>query len=394
MSVKPTRPPSSWVTQKDLFRVYLAKRRPLVYLIHREPSPPSSTAPSTPRTPADSSVVDSPPKKKARKAHKAKSTGILLKPGEELSTKSFIKVWEQEGKCAAYLGYTDLSGLRRFAMSPYVLQLVNIMVDEYRFRSHEALDCLRDHQDELRSEKDPLEAYPVEEGKTHSRRRIALCLAQMYRTIEKGRSSSDGLSQDDVAAAQSVFQRQKGLVPPTIDINAVILPKLGPFTDLGECQLEAYNRCIHALMGRFGSSNWDGKCVIDSSHIPTWMKPDLGEEPKEHAIDEPLGSTQREPASPRTPLSVEFWNQIWAMFSIERYGGQIHALRLILEKDEDDKRDFNLDNTSWDLVKTALWGETVLKRSFLLAVRRAEEALRKVKFLEKAKACYCENKEF
>jgi hypothetical protein len=56
-----------------------------------------------------------------------KESGSPLVPGDRSRTSTFLpKVWQLEGQCAAYLGFAEIQHLRRFAMSPVVLNAFGV----------------------------------------------------------------------------------------------------------------------------------------------------------------------------------------------------------------------------------------------------------------------------
>lgn len=138
---------------------------------------------------------------------------------------------------------------------------------------------------EIDNNKDPRTVYLVQEDGVHAVPRMALAVCQMRRKIEKGIakkaiSSEAVYCQKDQEEAQEQFRTLTGRTPPKFAINNVKLKPLGPFTEYGECKLEAYNRCLNAIMyasfsansstwdGRFGLESWEDPVQITLEHVP------------------------------------------------------------------------------------------------------------------------------
>jgi hypothetical protein len=250
-------------------------------------SPASPIAPSsvkqTPTTPTSASS------KRDKWAHPkaTESDLVVFKPGIETDTRSFreLKFWERPSELTAYCNFTNIFELRRFAVSPYTLRFYNNLATTGKSKRTTVLELLRDCEQELLSDKDPISLYPDEADSSHADQRWALSISQMYRTIQKALSKEAVLTQAELDAAHLRFETIKSRNLLTLNIEDVEIPDLGPFEANGECKLEAYNRCYNLL--RYvgfssndstwpmchGSARWEDSHLITSSYMPHWMKP-------------------------------------------------------------------------------------------------------------------------
>ena len=140
--------------------------------------------------PHDDSEVEpsSAPPKKAR-TKKRKDGHPEVMPGKSEDTKSFIGKlsWEGEGLCAGYLGFKTIADLRRFAMSPWTLKFFNEMEpDRQKARVEKILEILRDYSEDMRSDADPVFAFPSDHPDNFYPR-VALIIAQATREIQNAR---------------------------------------------------------------------------------------------------------------------------------------------------------------------------------------------------------------
>ncbi|PVI04089.1 hypothetical protein DM02DRAFT_625202 [Periconia macrospinosa] len=205
-------------------------------------------------------------------------------PGKPGDPKSFVnKIWEGEGECAAYLGYSMVNDLRTFAMTPLVLR--TFCRFEKLKGSHslkKTLEVLQDLRNDLKTNQSPEIAYPLSHsGKDNYR--VACILVQFKEEVEKAHFDNIKITEADIEAACQEFETSRLLESvPRINQNTEIrFPKFGPFPNLGEVELEAYNR-LYALIrylghsasasnwkSRFGSSNWNHPISLGESHVPT-----------------------------------------------------------------------------------------------------------------------------
>jgi hypothetical protein len=97
------------------------------------------------------------------------------------------------------------------------------------------------------------------------------------------------LTKREVEECCSKFDQRSGpsrANVPRLNHNSkqIKLPNLGPFYDLKEHDLEAYNRTYSIIRylgfsvqspwgARFGSSSWDKEVALEESHVPHWMRP-------------------------------------------------------------------------------------------------------------------------
>jgi hypothetical protein len=219
-------------------------------------SPAKPTKPlsdkKTPATPTSSA-------KRAKFAHPRATKAanlVTLMPGIEAEPKSFknLEFWEKEGELTGYCGFLDIADLRRFAISPYTLSFYNVLATTGKTKPTTVLELLRDSEQELSSEEDPVEQYPKEEDGSYADWRWALTIAQMYRTIQKALSKEAIMTQAELDAAHSRFETVKKKKPPTLNIED----------------------------------------EISMSHVPHWMRPDKPKVAvKSPAPDTPLLQTGR-----------------------------------------------------------------------------------------------------
>jgi hypothetical protein len=217
-----------------------------------ETSNTPSTVATTPGPAAKKQKTETPKKKKK------KDSGPPLEPGNRNKTSTFLpQGWQLEGQCAAYLGFTQIQHLRMFAISPIVLDaFVEGHGDLTPAKHSKVLEILRDCRDF-----------------------------------------------DDIMEATSNAPRLDFKEP-------LVFPKLGPFLDLKEDDLEAYNRAYFPLRyltystqspweKRFGTDEWDRRVMVDDSLIPHWMRPKTT--PSEAtALDVPMKPVG--PTAPEKPM--------------------------------------------------------------------------------------------
>jgi hypothetical protein len=222
-------------------------------------------------------------------------------------------------------------------------------------------------------------------------------------------------------------------VPRLDPDDALMAPKLSPFLDLEEDDLEAYNRVYFILRylkystqspwrNRFGSNKWDRQVVVDESHVPHWMRPkatpseatapdvpmkpaglnlperptrkltinwlyqskfkgatqfrDLRKQEEESGVEEhPLPTEQREITVSHETSIEEFRNSIRTMYILESLGAQINTLSLRRCLQDGDREAFEITFRSWDeQVKEQLWrpDPDVAKSLFQFTVRPSE----------------------
>lgn len=247
-----------------------------------------------------SSLGTNTPRNKSARAKKVGAEDDGLLPGRRHITKSFLKLSYGEGDVAGYLGYEDISQLRRLAMSGYALKYyVFAYKDRHKAQVHKSkiLEYIRDQPLAMESEENPIDAYPSQDNDRHHISRTALSVCQMRRAIEKCISGTR-ITQSEHESAQSEFANVIGRTPPSVEIDKVEVRSLGPFAEIGESDLEAHNRCLNLLSyiqvssnkaswaGRFGSGKWDVQQRISAENQPRWMRTD--QKQAELAPDEEL----------------------------------------------------------------------------------------------------------
>jgi hypothetical protein len=249
----------------------------------------SSTLSRVPNTVAATSGSSA---KKQNTVKNKKEDGTILEPGRSANSKSYLKRnWQREGQCAAYLGFHHIQDLRKFALTSMVIRAyLKGQEDFIAIKQERILEVLRDCPIETASEEDPLIKYPAhDKDKDMSMLRGALIVAQLRRAIEKAYSTQLVLTKKEIEECCSEFDQRSGPSKSNIPrINhtstQIKLPNLGPFHDLKENDLEAYNRTYSIIryLGfslqapwrtRFGSSSWDKEVALVESHVPHWMRP-------------------------------------------------------------------------------------------------------------------------
>jgi hypothetical protein len=390
-----------------------------------------STVTATPGPAAKKQKIEAP------RTKEKKDSGPPLEPGNRRKPNTFLpQGWQAEGQCAAYLGFTQTQHLRMFAISPIVLDaFVKGHGDLNHAKQSKVLELLRDCPDAMASEEEPHTKYPWSE-KGFAIWRVALIVAQLRRKIQNTYSTSYTPSESDIErSCRDLDNTIEGTINvPRLDFKEpLVFPKLGPFLDLEEDDLEAYNRVYLILRylkystqspweHRFGSYKWDRQVVVDDSHVPHWMRPkatpseatapDVPTKPVDLNLPEkPVpkltidwmfqsrykGATQfrafREEEEKCGfevhPLPVlqqnitvayetsveEFRNNIRALYGLELLSGQIDTLSLRRYLQDGDREAFEINSQSWEeQVKEQLWRPDldVEKSLFQLTVRPAE----------------------
>ena len=113
-----------------------------------------------------------------------------------------------------------------------------------------------------------------------------LMASLIYRLAQRLEKGVSGLSADDMQTRQTKasqdFEHFTNHTLPPIDPRNLILPKLGPHIDLGEVELEKYNRVLNLLRSiahTASGSRWNDKMITDPfgartlhpSSLPRWM---------------------------------------------------------------------------------------------------------------------------
>jgi hypothetical protein len=193
-------------------------------------------------------------------------------------------------------------------------------------------------------------------------------------------------------------------VPRLDPDDALEAPKLGPFLDLGEDDLEAYDRVYFILRylkystqspwtNRFGSNKWDRQVMVDESHVPHWMRPkatpseatapdvpmkpaglNLPERPirkltidwlyqskfkgatqlrelreqEESGVEYPLPTEQQRITVAHETSIEELRKNIRTMYILELLGAQINILSLRRCLQDGDREAFEITSQSWD----------------------------------------------
>lgn len=223
--------------------------------------------------------------------------------------KTFISVYESEPKFGAYLGYTDIAELRKFALS-FVVTEVYIICQRHCQSSRLpkiALELLRDMRDkdaDFPSDlTEAVEKYPMitlgdPKGKVKRLQKIEneknssyLLATLIFRLAERIDSAAtiapdEAEARQEAATAKLFSHHSSAKQPPPFDVHNITPPQLGPILELEEDMLERYNQTYHLL--RYLSvclmpSKWTEKFAsnrqpfqalqIHPSSIPLWMAP-------------------------------------------------------------------------------------------------------------------------
>lgn len=197
----------------------------------------------------------------------------------EVRGSNWVNVYAQEAQLAAYLSFKTTSELRQFAISwvclsakRYFSEAAKRLAKKQQFRFLNTIAGKR----EIDAVKDsPVTAWPytAETGadiQIRQRKRIvAWCLVKMATDIETYNQATVEANNRKTHQEQKAFlERHKDVTGKNetklelkFSTTPVGFPKpsMGPLTDLGENQLEVYNRCwevLRYLGAGFHRQNW------------------------------------------------------------------------------------------------------------------------------------------
>ncbi|KAL8976770.1 MAG: hypothetical protein Q9205_007295 [Flavoplaca limonia] len=230
------------------------------------------------------------------------------KPGRPDKLFTFLSTFLTEPICAAYLGYNNNGEFRKFLFSFHVLEFYNVWHKYCRGEKTitVALELIRDLRD-----REPEERFPADFATLTSKYGPSAALSNpqadrkfqeqerenrshymmatlIFRLTERLQSPLSVAPADhelrQTAAANDFAKDHDGLVipPGLIAEHNLVAPVLGPQIDLGEHQLESYNRAYNLLrcVGYLSSkSRWKDTMAktpfpnrtIHESWKPQWM---------------------------------------------------------------------------------------------------------------------------
>ncbi|KAL8836085.1 MAG: hypothetical protein Q9176_006543 [Flavoplaca citrina] len=230
------------------------------------------------------------------------------KPGRPDKLSSFLSTFLTEPTCAAYLGYNNIGEFRKFLFSFHVLEFYNVWHKYCRGEKTitVALELIRDLRD-----REPEERFPADFATLTSKYGPSAALSNpqadrkfqeqerenrshymmatlIFRLTERLQSPLSVAAADhqlrQTAAANDFAKDHDGLIipPSLIAEHNLVPPVLGPQIDLGEHQLESYNRAYNLLrcVGYLSSkSRWKDTMAktpfpnrtIHESWKPQWM---------------------------------------------------------------------------------------------------------------------------
>lgn len=230
--------------------------------------------------------------------------------GDPEDVKTLISIYDSEPKLGAYLGYTDIAELRKFALSFVVIEIYII----YQRHCHpgrlpkNTFELLRDTRNKEADFPSDLtkavEMYPIiaigdPKGKAkvkaqkiendkNSNYLLATLIFRLAERIENAATIApdEAESRQEAATAKLFSHHSSAKQPPPFDVHSIKFPRLGPVIELEEDILERYNRAYHLLRYLSHSlmpSRWNEKfssgrqpfqpLQIHPSSIPLWMAP-------------------------------------------------------------------------------------------------------------------------
>ncbi|KAL8841352.1 MAG: hypothetical protein Q9170_000983 [Blastenia crenularia] len=232
--------------------------------------------------------------------------------GQKDRVKSFLSCFNSEPKCAAYLGFADLGEWRKFEFSFHVLEYylvwgkycigkpAIIALELIRDLVHDPAECFpADLQDAVKKYgpevalSNPEAAARLQamerESNTHYLMATIIYRLTEYLEAYSPKMTIEELQQRQETAAIGFQQLTKRKVPSS-DVSSVLMPRLGPYHELGEVDLEKYNRVVNLLRSvahTVSGSRWKEKMgakgalerrKLHPSSLPRWMipEPDVG----------------------------------------------------------------------------------------------------------------------
>lgn len=218
---------------------------------------------------------------------------------------NWVNVHEKEAQLAAYLSFKTTSDLRQFAISwvclsaeRYFSEAAKGLAKKKPFQFLNTISGKR----QIEAVKDsPVTAWPyTAENRTdiqnNQRKKIvAWCLVKMAADIETYNQATVEANNLKTHQEQKAFlERHKDVARKNGTKIELKFPKkpvgfpkpsMGPFTDLGEDQLEVYNRCweiLRYLGTGFHRQNWANRFqsitvinkgrLVNDTNFPSWMR--------------------------------------------------------------------------------------------------------------------------
>ncbi|PVH93570.1 hypothetical protein DM02DRAFT_634438 [Periconia macrospinosa] len=244
-------------------------------------------------------------------------------PGIAEDTGTFLRAWDKEETVARYCKFDRRDKFREFVLSGRVLMYYLYAFSEKvpgmnGVRQRDVLAYIRDHERNLQSRE--VEAFmndPVP--------RMAYAVVLMESKIRSAFAEGCVTKVNESWVIEDLRKKTgKTVCFPPARRRGVPSPDLGPFTELNEGKLEAYNRCFNLLMYvnaslgdhwdlQFGRVDLDSKWnIIPDTEAPKWMRPrasallpNINLTPTH---PDPSGASQhqipQEPTSPTKPIST------------------------------------------------------------------------------------------
>ena len=210
-----------------------------------------------------------------------------MKPGLSVNAKSFIKVYEEEGTCAAYSGYENTADFRMFLLSNCFLGAFLAFQQVSNLSVTKSLELLRDCPERFTQKsslEDAAKECPFTNGdktkkaRLNSRSRLA-CILSHFKDAFTAQSSGEQSWEESKKYFYEATPSEQG---PRIDTLIIKPPNLGPHE--GETSLEPYNRVYCMLRyfryttksthfsTRFLKEGWDREKTISPLSYPGWMR--------------------------------------------------------------------------------------------------------------------------
>lgn len=209
---------------------------------------------------------------------------------------SFSRIYEDEAACAAYNGFVDVGAFRQFlATEMFVRAFEEFISVSKNLKSAESLEILRDDKtfEQPLSIKDARQRWAEDGSNAGANRlnrqyRLANVIASLTQYIRNASTNppTDAPRMND---PQQYFSNTLPHLnaPTAFEMSTTVLPKLGPFDNFCESDLEAYNRvyCMFRYFRyvatskgpiwktRFLCEDWNSPRTVMADSVPGWMRP-------------------------------------------------------------------------------------------------------------------------
>ena len=257
------------------------------------------------------------PKKERFTSNRHKATREVRKPGDS-SGKTYIKVYEYEGECAAYCGFTDVADFRAFVLNPYVLKFYNMLYpiigSARRVNALQLLYDIKTFNEHWSGDDEPEQRYPADQHPVNVHYQMAYIAVKLVTSLQKGL-----FTENDARSARTTYKQLTGnTLPEPPALKNLTLPHFGPFD--GETSVEPYNRALNVLLyiqfsnnksnwkNRFGNKNWAASKKLRENDKPDWMRQHAGSrDPVDGLPDEPLPITEGDQQSLKPVDATVIW---------------------------------------------------------------------------------------